>query len=86
MRLKAYRDKRAKQVATKWVACMADAGFKYKSVDAPFDEFGDGRPVSTKEISVAKVDVSCTKPSRWRDTTVPAEQPVLRYPTRAYSP
>jgi hypothetical protein len=67
MRLAAFRDERTQKAVRKWVACMADAGFKYKSVDGPIDHFGDGRPLSEDEIAVASADVTCTKSSRWRD-------------------
>lgn len=74
MRLAAYRDDRTQEAVLKWVDCMADAGFKFKSVDEPVDRFGDGRALTEEELAVATADVACTRSSRWRDISFAIEK------------
>lgn len=74
MRLAAFRDDRTQSAQRKWVACMAQAGFTYKSIDGPADHFSDGLAVSEEELAVATADVTCTKASRWRDISFAIEK------------
>lgn len=74
LRLLAFRDDRTQEAVRTWVACMADAGYDYKSVDGPVDQFGDGRALSEEELSVATADVECTRASRWRDISFAIEK------------
>lgn len=74
LRLAAYRDDRTQEAVRDWADCMAEAGFRYTSVDEPVDTFGDGRALSEEELAVATADVACTKSSRWRDISFAIEK------------
>lgn len=61
-----FDDDRVKQVISRWVSCMSDAGYDYERVDDAAN--ANAGIVTPESIAVAVADVRCTAESRWPDT------------------
>lgn len=61
-----FDDDRVKEVISRWVSCMSDAGYDYQRVDDAAN--ANAGIVTPDSIAVAVADVRCTAESRWPDT------------------